>query len=247
MLSTTGLRYDHPTAARRNPRHGREHMGLGSTWGGNQDQEKLITSDRRAMTAPNPTVPAGSAPEGTATASSSTHGSDDGAPVTRLRGAGVDVDARRVGRAVVVLCLVGLGVLTVILFIAGVNRNDQVTELRDRGVPVVITVSGCQGLIGGTGGNAAGYQCRGSLTLRGHRYNEAIPGDTFHRPGTTIQALAVPGDAALLAPTSAVAAEHPSWRVFILPTVLLIVLISLIAVVIGVRRSSARHASTSAT
>ncbi len=196
------------------------------------------------MTAPNPTVP-GSAPDGAPTASVSTRRPD--APVSTLRGAGVDVDGRRVGRAIVALCLVGLAVLVVILFMAAVNRNDQVAELHQRGVPVVVTVSGCQGLLGGSGSNAAGYQCRGSFTQGGHRYSEPIPGDTFHRPGSTIQARAVPGDPALVAPTSAVAGEHPSWRVFVLPTVLLVVLLLLTAAVIAVRRSAIRRARRSST
>jgi hypothetical protein len=163
-------------------------------------------------------------------------------PITTLRGAGVDVDARRVGRAVGCLCLIALAVLVVILFLAGAQKNAQIARLRQRGVPVEVTVTGCLGLMGGSGSNLVGYQCRGTLTLDGHRYNEAIPGDALHRPGTLLRAVTVPGDPALLSTTGALATEHPSWRVFIVPTMLLVILV-LIAGAVVLRRRRAVQAS----
>jgi len=161
--------------------------------------------------------------------------------LTTLRGAGVDVDVGRVVRVLVGLVAVTLAVLVVILFVAGVHRNNQITELHQRGVAVEVRVSGCLGLLGGSGSNAAGYQCRGSYALDGHTYNEAIPGDTLHPPGTKLRAVAVPGDPALLATAGAVAAEHASGRVFILPAVLLVVLVALAgAVVVTTRRRRTR-------
>jgi hypothetical protein len=169
-------------------------------------------------------------------------GGDDGRAsesLTTLRGAGVDVDVGRVVRVLVGLVAVTLAVLVVILFLAGVHRNDQITELHRRGVAVEVTVSGCMGLLGGSGSNAAGYQCRGSYTLDGHTYTEAIPGDTLHPPGTRLRAVAVPGDPALLSTAGAVAAEHASGRVFVLPAVLLAALVALAAAVIARTRRRA--------
>lgn len=146
---------------------------------------------------------------------------------TTLRGAGVDVDVRRVGRVVVALCLVALAVLVVVLFVAGVHKNSQINRLRQHGVAVQVTVSGCLGLLGGSGSNPAGYACRGTFTLDGHRYSESIPGNSLRPPGTKVRAVAVSGDPPLLSTAYAVATERASASVFIVPTILLVVLVLL--------------------
>jgi len=135
------------------------------------------------------------------------------------------VDIRRIGRLIVGLLLAGLAVLVVVLFAAGIHRNDQITRLRHQGVAVQIKVSGCLGLLGGSGSNAAGYACRGSFTLDGHRENEAIPGNIFRPPGARLRGVSVPGDPALVTTVGALAGEHPSGKVFILPTILAVVLV----------------------
>jgi hypothetical protein len=148
----------------------------------------------------------------------------------------VDVDARRLGRFLFALCLVALAILVVFFSVVGAHHNDQINRLRHDGVPVTVTVSTCQGLLGGSGSNAAGYSCRGAFTVSGHRYNEAIPGNSFYAPGTTLRSVTVPGDPALLSPARSVAAEHASWKVFILPGVLLVVLLLLLGVLLARRR-----------
>jgi hypothetical protein len=145
----------------------------------------------------------------------------------RLRGAGVDVDVRRAARVVVGGCLVALAVVTAVLFAAGVGKNAQINLLHQHGVPVTVTVSGCIGLMGGSGSNLAGYSCKGTFFLDGHRQNDAIPGTTFLRPGSTIRGVAVPSDPGLLSTVGILATEHSSWRVFLLPTILLVVLVVL--------------------
>ena len=112
----------------------------------------------------------------------------------------------------------------VVLFVVGAHKNTQINLLRQHGVAVEVTVSGCLGLLGGSGSNAAGYTCRGTFTIDGHRYSEAIPGNTLYPPGARIRAVAVPGDPPLLSTVRAVESGHASWRVFILPTLLLVVL-----------------------
>ena len=180
------------------------------------------------MTDPGPAGPVGR-PE---------PGPDD--RVSTLRGAGVDVDFRRVGRVIVVGCLAGLTVLVVILFVAAFHNNQQKTELRTQGVPVVVTVTGCQGLLGGSGSNAVGYTCRGSFTLDGRRYNEVLPGSTFHAPGAQIRALAVPSDPGLVAPVAAAEADQASDGVYVLPSVLLVVLVALVIGLLVIRRRRGR-------
>jgi hypothetical protein len=154
----------------------------------------------------------------------------------RLRGAGVEADGRRVGRVVVVVCLVALAVLVIVLVLAGVQKNAEITRLRQSGVGVQATVAGCLGLMGGSGSNLVGYDCRGSFTLDGHRYNEALPGNSLHPPGATVRIITVPSDPALVATVSAVATERPSPSVFVLPAILLVILGLLVAALVLKRR-----------
>lgn len=157
--------------------------------------------------------------------------------VAPLRGASVSADSRRILRVVGAAGLVTMLVLVTVLFVSGVRKNAQIDALRQRGVPVTLTVSGCTGLLGGSGSNAAGYICRGTFTFDGQRYNERIPGDTPYRPGTEVSVVTVPGDPALLATTAALAAERVSAKVFVLPAVLLVVtMVAVGAVVIRTRR-----------
>jgi hypothetical protein len=191
------------------------------------------------MTAPKPTAPRDSAPANTQGTTVNIDSPD--APLTTLRGAGVDVDFRRVGQVVIGMCLVGVAVLAVILLVAGFQKNAQIASLHQNGVPVEVKVSSCTGLLGGSGSNAAGYQCQGTFLLNGHTYSAVVPGDSLHVPGSTLQGISVPSDPALLSTPSLVAAEHTSWRVFILPAVLLIFLAGVLGALF-LRRRSARDA-----
>ena len=146
-------------------------------------------------------------------------------PVSTLRGAGVEVDACRAGRVAAGVCLAALAVSVIALFAAGVHKNAQITGLRTHGVQVKVTVTGCMGLLGGSGSNAAGYTCRGTYTMGGVRYDEVIPGDTLRPPGTTLRGVTVPGDPSLLSTARIVDAEHASWSVFVLPAILLTLLV----------------------
>jgi hypothetical protein len=137
----------------------------------------------------------------------------------------VEVDAARAGRVIVGVCIVALAVLVVVLFVAGARKNAQITLLHRHGVPVEVTVSKCLGLLGGSGSNAAGYACQGTYTVDGRRYREAIPGDTLHSPGATIRGVTVRSDPELLSTARIVADEHASARVFVVPTILLVVLL----------------------
>jgi hypothetical protein len=150
------------------------------------------------------------------------------------------MDVRLVGRVVLGLLLVALAVSVVIFFVAGVHKNSQITQLRQNGVPVQITVSGCLGLLGGSGSNQAGYACRGSFTVDGHRHNEPIPGNTLYPPGTTLRAVTVPGDPALVTTARILATEQTSSKVYILPAVLLVLLILLVGTLLLRRRQLRR-------
>lgn len=146
-----------------------------------------------------------------------------------MRGASVDVDARRTGRVVVVLGLVSVTVAAVFLLVAGIQNNDRITRLQRDGVPVQVTVAGCRGLLGGSGSNPVGYSCSGSFTLAGHRYRAGIPGDALLAPGSRLRMLTIAGDPGPLADPAVAAREHPSAQVYVLPAVLL----GLVAVTVG--------------
>ncbi|MFZ0249727.1 MAG: hypothetical protein WAL61_07260 [Acidimicrobiales bacterium] len=165
--------------------------------------------------------------------------------VGQLRGAGVSVNRRRIGQVGIGIVLATLAVLAIVFTIVGVHTNQQDDRLHDDGVPVSFTVTGCLGLLGGSGSNAAGYSCRGTYTLEGHRYAVALPGNSFHRPGSTVRAIAVPGDPALVSPASIVATEHSSAGVFVLPAVLAVVLLALVVLLLVLhRRRAAEPAET---
>lgn len=149
-------------------------------------------------------------------------GGDDDQPVTTLRGASVDVDIRRVGRVVALVCVAALAVTGAVLLVAGIHTNQQITELQRHGVPVSITVTGCTGLIGGTGAQAAGYSCNGTYLVHGARYHQDIPGMAFHAVGSTFRGVAVPGDPKLLSTPDQVATEQASWRAVLIPVLLLL-------------------------
>jgi hypothetical protein len=134
--------------------------------------------------------------------------------------------------------MAAIAVTAVILLIAGIQKNQQITSLQRHGVPVSVTVSNCIGLMGGSGTNVAGYACTGTYTVNGHVYKEAIPGTALHQPGSTVQGVTVPGDSGLLSTPGQVAGDRASWRVFIAPAVLLAGFAVLVVIVI--RRRSHR-------
>ena len=158
----------------------------------------------------------------------------------------MQVDGRHVAAIVLGILLVTLAALVVVFTAIGVHKNRQINDLHDRGVAVTVTVTSCQGLLGGSGSNGAGYSCRGTYELGGHDYNELLPGTAFHAPGATIPSVAVPGDPALMSPVSVVDSEHASASVYSLPAILLVILVAILAVMTFRRRrrgSSTRSAS----
>jgi hypothetical protein len=167
---------------------------------------------------------------------------DAEARVAPLRGATVQIDRRRLTRVLVAIVVATLAVLVVVFTVVGIDKNHQIDQLHNQGVAVNVTITSCQGLLGGSGSNGAGYACRGTYGLDNRRYNEQLPGTALHAPGTVIRAVAVPGDPALVSPVSVVSAEHSSATVFILPAVLLVLLVAILIVVLLRRRGKSGDA-----
>ena len=80
-----------------------------------------------------------------------------------------------------------LAAVAVVLLVAGVQKNAQADTLHQHGVPVDVTVTGCLGLLGGSGSNGAGYALQGDVHLRRRRHTQAIPGNAVHAPGSVIR------------------------------------------------------------
>jgi hypothetical protein len=157
-------------------------------------------------------------------------------PVSTLRGAGAQVDGGTVAKVALGLVLATLAVLVIVFVIVGVDKNQQINELRGQGIPVTFTVTSCQGLLGGSGSNSAGYACRGTYRIGGHTYDEPLPGTAFFTPGATVHAIAVPGDPGLVSPVRIVESEHASSKVYVLPVILFAALALILAAVVLRRR-----------
>lgn len=143
-------------------------------------------------------------------------------PIALLYGPRVHVsNVGRLSRAFVAICLVVLVIVSVALFISGARKNSQISDLRQHGVPVVVTVTSCYGLLGGSGSQAVGYSCRGSFTLDGHRANDELPGTALRSVGAKVKAVAVPSDPGLITLARTLPTQHVSNRVYLLPAVLL--------------------------
>ncbi len=152
----------------------------------------------------------------------------DGQPVGTLRGAGVSVDVARTGRIALALGLVALVVVGAVLLVAGYRKNAQVDDLRAHGVPVRVSAVHCLGLMGGTGSNAAGYECTGTYDYRGARYTEGIPGSTFYADGASITGVAASDDPALLSTPGTVAASRTSVTLYLVGAGLLVAAASVV-------------------
>jgi hypothetical protein len=163
--------------------------------------------------------------------------------VGTLRGATVSFNPRRLVQVAVGLVLVTLAVTAIVLAVAGIHSNDQINRLQTQGQPVTVTVTGCLGLLGGSGSNEAGYSCNGSYQLAGHVYREPLPGSTFYRPGTKLASIAVPGDPALVSPVAVVRSQQASDGIFVVPIVLGVILLALITVLV-LRNRPGRRTTT---
>jgi hypothetical protein len=160
-------------------------------------------------------------------------------PVSMLRGARIEIDGARVGRALVAAALAGLAAFALVFFVVGAHKNAQINELRRHGVPVELTVTKCQGLMGGSGSNLAGYTCTGTFGFAGRLFNEPIPGNAEYAPGTKLGVVTAANGSGLFAPIGVLAGERSSWKVFILPMALAL-LFGVLASALLLRRRHAR-------
>ena len=154
----------------------------------------------------------------------------DEAPGGYIRGGAGVVDTRWLFRVLVGSAVVVLAVLVAVLTIQAVDKNSRIDNLRHRGVPVDVTVTDCLGILSGTGITVTSFQCNGSFELAGRSYHAVIDGSNAnHAAGDVVKAIADPKHPTSVRSASSLANAHSSWRVFIAPAVLFLVLMLLIA------------------
>jgi hypothetical protein len=155
---------------------------------------------------------------------------DDSAGEGYIRGGGGIVDTRRLFRMTVGSAIVALAVLVIVLTIQAVHKNSRIDGLQRRGVPVDVTVTSCLGILSGTGITVTSFQCSGSFVLAGRTYNAVIGGSNVnHAAGDVVKAVADPKHPTSVSTASALVNAHSSWRAFIGPAMLFVLLVLLIA------------------
>jgi len=164
-------------------------------------------------------------------------------PLTRLRGARVEVDTRLVARVATALVLMALAASAIVLFVAGVNTNAQIAALRTHGVHVSVTVTTCVGNLGGSGSNEVSYTCDGTYVVAGHHERVQLPGTRLFGPGARVRGVAVPSDPGLFSTVAVLRSEHTSARLYIAPAVLTVLLICALVLVARRRRRTRATAS----
>ena len=134
------------------------------------------------------------------------------------------------------IVLATLAVLVVVFAVVGAHKNHQIDELHNQGVAVAVTVTACQGLLGGSGSNGAGYACRGSYELDGHHYNEPLPGTALHAPGPSSAPSPCPGIRPWSRPSRSSTPSTPRRRSSSSPPSSFVVLVAIVVVVLLRRR-----------
>ena len=120
-------------------------------------------------------------------------------------GAGAEITPRRLATILIWLLVALLVTFSVYFASSASNQNSRLSALRQRGVPVTATVTGCVGISSGVGMGIEFWQCRGTYSLAGETFNEVINGSRrLFDSGRQVQAIAVPGQPALLSTVSAV-------------------------------------------
>jgi hypothetical protein len=124
-------------------------------------------------------------------------------------------------RVLVAVTLVGLIALAGALTASVTGQNSRLSTLRNQGVPVQMTVTGCVAITSGIGMGVKYWECRGSYTLGGHTYNEVIGASRAHLPvGQQVSAIAVPGHPALVSTSTNVSQRHSSFTPYVTPIIL---------------------------
>jgi len=132
----------------------------------------------------------------------------------------VAVSAGSVARGAAIALAVGLLASAGLLLAAGLHQRAQANDLEAHGVHALMTVTGCVGLLGGSGSNAAGYACRGTYRYRGVTYAQAVPGNIRRAPGSMVQVVIASDDPELVSAPGTVALHRSLASLVVIPSLL---------------------------
>jgi hypothetical protein len=161
------------------------------------------------------------------TASSSSPATPSADDATQVRGVStVGADPRFVVRVIAcagLLVLLGVAAATTV---SAANHNSKLDTLRQHGVPVQATVTGCEGIGSGIGMGIEYYDCRATYALEGQTHNEIIGGSrTLLQVGEVVSAVAVPGHPTLLSTATSVTKKSSRWAPYVTPIILWVVVV----------------------
>ena len=169
----------------------------------------------------------------------------DGDQVAPLRGAASKSLQRRSWYLLGALGLVAFAVVIAVAFASVVNHNASVSRLKDGGIHVTVIVERCDGNIGGSGSNSAGFTCHGHYRIGNTQFHELIGSlTTYVAPGTSVQGVVDPSQSSTVVLASAVRRSSPSNAAFIAPVILLFLLLSLSVLLMRQARRELRSRQT---
>ncbi|HVA43447.1 MAG TPA: hypothetical protein VNF50_08195 [Acidimicrobiales bacterium] len=150
------------------------------------------------------------------------------------------VDTRALRRVLLWVALVGLVGASVGLMVSASLSNAGINRLRHHGRVVTATVSGCEGLLGGSGSNGVGYTCRADFSLGGRTWSEVLPGTSLRAPGSHLALVVAPTDPRDLATPAELVRERASWLGFVWAGLLLAAALALGLRAMAMRRRGNR-------
>jgi hypothetical protein len=151
----------------------------------------------------------------------------------RHRGGSVEVKRpRRLGRIILAVVLAAFTVLVVVLFVQAHSHDEEISTLQQHGVPVDVTIKGCDIQQAGTGGTPSNYFiCRGSFVLNGKTYTKVILSDQHVQyEGAHLAATVNPNNTNAIYPTSVVRQGTSAWYSGT-PLILLVILLVTVGLV----------------
>jgi hypothetical protein len=135
------------------------------------------------------------------------------------------------------LGLLVVAVAIAVSFVSTLNEHSRIDRMKAHGIPVTVTITACEGNLGGSGSNVASYTCRGAYAIDGTSYNELIASmTTFAASGAHVRAVADPSQHSSVALASAIKTAHTSPSAFIVLALLTLLLLALVALLIRAAR-----------
>lgn len=126
-------------------------------------------------------------------------------------GGGVPVNTRTLAGVLVWLFVAGSLGLALYFAVSAAGQDSRLTLLREKGVAVQATVTGCTAVSSGVGMGIEYWNCRASYAVGGHDFTAPLGGNRkLLDAGTVLPAVAVPGHPDLLWTAAGLQRGHSS-------------------------------------